>query len=604
MRAPTFPLFGTAYYPEPWPETEWPRDLAAMKVAGVTAVRWGEFSWSWWEPRPGEFDFAASDRFVAAVGAAGLELILCTPTATPPPWLVEHYPEMLMLDQFGRRHLGARHYGCHHHAGYLALVERIVVRLTERYRDVPHLVGWQIDNEPNIGECNAGNLYDYHPLAIRAWRAWLARRYGDLGALNAAWQADFWSRAAGAWDDLDPPRPKLGVVNQSAWLDWIAFRAEELAGFVAFQRDLLRRHSPDVSVGTNIPDVKPTAMIELGQDYWLQARGLDWAGTDLYAFSKDARYEERYLAYEIDLMRSALTSDGARFVVMETQGGPHNVPWKMGFVGGHFGPDYLERCARIYARGGAEGVCYFLWRPWLTGTECGMNGLVDADGSATERSAALPGIYARTRALMRESDVRPRALLHYSAPSIALCVHNDPERTADRAIPGWHAALAAAGFAIDVVDHRGLAGRRWRGDELLVLPYSTVLDDGEAEAIRALVAAGGRVVAGYATGFFDRHGRIRRERPAGLSEVFGVRQVAFDHLDAAHAWRRGDLAITGNVARLATMKATTVVASDQDQPLVLANGRALTLACDLGSLIWADAPGAAQLSAEVFAAVR
>lgn len=601
MRQPSYPLFGTAYYPEAWPESDWERDLRAMRAAGITAVRWGEFSWSFWEPRPGDFDFAPSDRFVALVEQVGLELILCTPSATPPPWLIQRHPDMLMRDQCDRPHLGPRHYGCPNHGGFRAAVERVVVQLAERYRSRTCLVGWQIDNETNLGECNAGNLYDHHPLTIAAFREWLQAKYRTLDALNAAWQAHFWSRGLGAWSDIDAPRQKFGVVNQSAWLDWTAFRAENLADFIAFQRDLLRRVCPGVSVGTNIPDVKPTAMIELGQDYWLQARGLDWAGTDLYAFQKDARREDRFLAYETDLMRSALTSDGARFVIMETQAGPHHVPWKMGFVGGYFTPEYLQRCAELYVRHGAEGVCFFLWRPWLTGTECGMNGICAPDGGPTERSAALPAIFAATRAAMGRRDERPRVLLHYSAPSIALCQHNDPEKTADQAIPGWHALLEQCGRAVDAIDHRQLAVRSWRGDEVLVLPYSTVLSAGEQASILRLLAAGGRVIAAFATGFFDGHGRIEIHHPAGWREAFGLRQTATDHLEGSHAWTLGTASITGNVTHLEAQGGTIVAQAGNGRPLAISasGGRALTLACDLGSMIWKDAAGLDPLIAAV-----
>jgi beta-galactosidase len=58
------PVFGTAYYPDHWPDNEWERDLGAIRDAGLTVVRFGEFSWSWYEPSCGKFDFRAFDRFV------------------------------------------------------------------------------------------------------------------------------------------------------------------------------------------------------------------------------------------------------------------------------------------------------------------------------------------------------------------------------------------------------------------------------------------------------------------------------------------------------------------------------------------------------------
>lgn len=606
MRSPTFPIFGTAYYPEQWPEADWERDLRRMKEAGITAVRWGEFSWSWWELDEGRFDFAATDRFVAAVGRVGLELILCTPTATPPTWLIKRHPEMLMQDQHGRPHLGNRHYGCHHHPGYLALVERIVTRLAERYRDCPHLVGWQIDNEPNMGECNAGLTYDYHPLAIRAFQDWCRRRYGTIAALNDAWVTHFWSRGLPSFEDLDPPRPGIGTINHSAWLAWCRFRAEALADFVHWQRDLLRRVCPGVSVGTNIPDVNPVMMVKLGQDYWAQAKGLDWAGTDLYAFRKDPAWETRFLAYETDLMRSALTHDGARFFVMETQGGPHNVPWRMDFVGGWFDPGFLQRCAATYAAGGAEGVCFFLWRPWRTGVECGMNGLCDVDGEPTERAHALPAIYAEVRRTLAAPATRPRAVMHYSQASLAIAAHCDPEATPNSAIPGWHALLHEAGWRVEFDDERSLLDRRWSAGDLLVLPYSSVLSQAEADAALRCLAAGGRLVAGYATGCFDEEGRLCDVRPRGLAGALGVRQAAYDHCSADKAWRIGSLAATGNHARITIGEARVLVAGDDGRPVLAAGsgGRALFCAVDLGSLLWNRTQGVEAISDPLLAALR
>ncbi len=606
MRSPTMPIFATAYYPEQWPEADWDRDLARMKQCGVTAVRWGEFSWSWWEIDDARFDFAASDRFVAAVGRAGLELVLCTPTATAPHWLIQRHPEMLMQDQHGRPHLGNRHYGCHFHPGYLALAERIITRLTERYRDCPHLVGWQIDNEPNMGECNSGLTYDYHPLAIRAFQRWCERRYGTIERLNEAWVTHFWARGVPSFDLIDPPRPGIGTINHSAWLAWCRFRSETLADFVHWQRDLLRKHCPGVSVGTNIPDVNPCMMVKLGQDYWAQAEGLDWAGTDLYAFRKDPVWEGRFLAYETDLMRSALTHTGARFFIMETQAGPHNVPWRMDFVGGWFDEAFLKRCAETYVRGGAQGVCFFLWRPWRTGVECGMNGLCDVDGTPTSRALALPGIYAGARAALATPDTRPRAVIHYSQGSIAVAAHADVEQTPNTAIPGWHALLHENGWAVDAVDEVRLAARPWAAGDLLVLPYSTILSPAEAAAIRRCVAAGGRVVAGFATGFFDEEGRIVDLRPRDLSDLFGLRQVAFDHHAPAHAWAIGGLAATGNATRIEPQGCTVLLAADDGRPVLTSHhqGRAIFCAIDLGTLVWNRAPGVDAVVQRLLSALR
>jgi beta-galactosidase len=602
VRTPTFPLFATAYYPDAWPEAEWRRDLLAIKAAGLTAVRWGEFSWGYWEREPGVYDFAATDRFVQLVGEVGLELILCTPTATPPSWLIARHRDHLIVDQFGESHLGGRHYGCVNHPGFLAKAEALISRLAARYAGVPHLVGWQIDNETNLGECNQGRWYDYHPLTLAAWRRWIEAKYRTIDALNTAWVATFWSRTYASFADVDPPRPKLGMVNQTAFVDWCAFRSENLAGFVHWQRDLLRRHCPGVSVGTNIPDVNPTAMVHLAQDYWAQAAGLDWAATDLYAFRKDPNHERRFLAYETDLMRSALTAEGQRFFIMETQAGPHNVPWRMDFVGGFFGPEYPRQCGETYIDHGADGVCHFLWRPWTTGVECGMNGIVDVDGSPTERSIALPATLAAARArhAARPAAVRP-AVIHYGADSLALCLGNDPELTANTALPGWHALLDEAGIGCQFADNRRLAERAWTAGDIAVCAYSPMLDDGCVTSLGRALDAGARLLVGQATGMFDGGARLVAPRPRGLTARLGWRQLATDHLSGPHAWTLGGAPITGNAARVAVTDGRVLLASDAGLPLLIVSpcGRALSATCDVGSLVWARGAAGTALAAAV-----
>ena len=67
-----------------------------MAEAGLSRVRLGEFAWSRIEPEPGRFDWAWLDDAIEILADAGLKVILCTPTATPPKWLVDELPDMIV----------------------------------------------------------------------------------------------------------------------------------------------------------------------------------------------------------------------------------------------------------------------------------------------------------------------------------------------------------------------------------------------------------------------------------------------------------------------------------------------------------------------------
>src|SRR5210317_182422 len=88
-------MFGVCYYPEHWPENQWASDAQRMVDLGLHYVRIGEFAWSRLEPERDQYAFEWMDRAIDTLGAAGLKVIIGTPTATPPKWLIDEHPEIL-----------------------------------------------------------------------------------------------------------------------------------------------------------------------------------------------------------------------------------------------------------------------------------------------------------------------------------------------------------------------------------------------------------------------------------------------------------------------------------------------------------------------------
>ena len=113
-------VLGTCYYPEHWPETMWREDLCRMLDTGIEVIRVAEFAWNLFEPEEGRFDFTFFDRFLDLCDEVGMKVIFCTPTATPPAWLTEKYPEALNADMSGVLY---RH-GARKHCGYNSLAFR------------------------------------------------------------------------------------------------------------------------------------------------------------------------------------------------------------------------------------------------------------------------------------------------------------------------------------------------------------------------------------------------------------------------------------------------------------------------------------------------
>jgi beta-galactosidase len=91
---PSMPSLGVCYYPEHWDEGRWLADLQRMRGLGIRYIRVAEFAWSRLEPQPERFDFSWLQRFLDLAQREGLAVVVGTPTACPPKWLVDSVPDM------------------------------------------------------------------------------------------------------------------------------------------------------------------------------------------------------------------------------------------------------------------------------------------------------------------------------------------------------------------------------------------------------------------------------------------------------------------------------------------------------------------------------
>ncbi|MEK6216636.1 MAG: beta-galactosidase, partial [Boseongicola sp.] len=235
------PELGVCYYPEHWPEDVWAEDARRMVEAGLSGVRIGEFAWSRLEPTPGDLQFEWLDRAIATLGAAGLKVVLGTPTATPPRWMITKHPEMLADDKEGRpRKFGSRRHYCFSHPVYLDECRRIAGLLGERYGNNPHVAAWQIDNEYGCHD----TAISYSAAACHAFRDWCARRYQSTDALNRAWGNVFWSMDYAEFDEIELPNLTVATPNPAHVMAFRRFSSDQVVEFNRAQVEILRKHTP------------------------------------------------------------------------------------------------------------------------------------------------------------------------------------------------------------------------------------------------------------------------------------------------------------------------------------------------------------------------
>ena len=351
---------GVCYYPEHWPEDVWASDAKRMVAAGLSWVRIGEFAWSRMEPEPETFDWGWLDRAIEVLGAAGLKIILGTPTATPPRWMLDKYPDMLAVDEQGRpRGFGSRRHYCFSHRGYREESKRITRLMAKRYGSNEHIQAWQTDNEYACHDTTRSYSY----AATDGFQNWLAQKYQSSAALNRAWGNVFWSMEYDDFADIGLPNLTVTEPNHPHVLDFYRYSSDMIVEFNREQVTEIRAHS-------DAPIIHNYMGRETSFDHFKVGADLDIASWDSYpiGFLSDRLegspdHKRRFLrqgepdnqAFHHDLYRAV--SKG-RWWIMEQQPGPVN--WAP------YNPAPLPGMARLWAweafAHGAETVCYFRWR--------------------------------------------------------------------------------------------------------------------------------------------------------------------------------------------------------------------------------------------------
>ncbi|MGJ0504133.1 MAG: beta-galactosidase [Methylocystis sp.] len=351
---------GVCYYPEHWPQSRWSEDATMMQETGLSFVRIGEFAWSRLEPNEGDYRFEWLERAVDTLDRAGLKVVLGTPTATPPKWLVDKMPDMAALDAEGRpRKFGSRRHYCFSHQDYARECDRIVERLARAFGGNPAIAAWQTDNEYGCHD----TVLSYSQAALQAFRKWCETKYRSIETLNEAWGNVFWSMEYRSFYEIELPNLTVTEANPSHLMDFQRFSSDQVVAFNRRQTQFIRRHAPDATILHNFMG----AFVDF--DHYAVSQDLDVAAWDSYPLgflersSNDDAFKMRYMrvgdpdfqAFHHDLYRQC---GRGRWQVMEQQPGAVNwAPWN---------PAPAEGAVRLWTfeafAAGAEAVSYFRWR--------------------------------------------------------------------------------------------------------------------------------------------------------------------------------------------------------------------------------------------------
>jgi beta-galactosidase len=473
---------GCCYYPEHWPEEIWAEDARRMAAMGLSLVRIGEFAWSRIEPEPGRYDWGWLDRAIETLAGAGLKVILGTPTATPPKWLVDRMPDMVAIDEQGRpRGFGSRRHYCFSHQDYRAECRRIVTALAERYGAHPAITMWQTDNEYGCHD----TVLSFSDAAAAAFREWLAARYGTVEALNTAWGNVFWSMEYRSFAEVDPPHLTVTEANPAHWLDYRRFASDQVASFNREQVEILRKASPGVDITHNFMgfftefdhhDVGRDIDVATWDSYPLGFLEQFWfSGEEKRAYLRQGHPD--IAAFHHDLYRGC---SGGRWGVMEQQPGPVNwARFNPAPLPGMVALWTLEACAH-----GAELTSYFRWRQAPFAQEQMHAGLLRPDSSEAEAADEVRAAAAVLDEIGPQTCAKAPAALVFSYEA-AWVIGIQPQGASFRYLElvfECYSALRQRGLDVDIV----APGADLSGYRMVAVPTLPIIPEGFGEKLAAL----------------------------------------------------------------------------------------------------------------------
>ncbi len=493
---------GCAYYPEYWGVDRVETDAKLMKAAGINIVRIGEFAWTPMEKEEGIFDLGWLHQSVEILGKYGIEVMMCTPSATPPAWLTANYPDVLLVRGDGSRTIhGSRRHYCSTSDNFRRHCRRIAEKLSLEMSRHRNVVAWQIDNElgPEAGWCHCQNCQ-------ARFRAWLKARYGTVDELNRRWKTAFWSVVFTDWSQVTLEDGRIEMYS-SQKLDSRRFWSDMMIDFGIEQAEILRKNHPSAIVTTN-----GMGPIFSPMDYYKLYEKLDVACDDLYfdISTMDAD------AMAMNVFRQV--KPNKKFWLTETGSGAldHNKPPHK---------DQFRAWAWSSFAHGADAHMVFRWRTCLSGHEQELQGIIEHSGKPRHRYEAVKKCFLEFASLREKLSslplpVAPVAIIQdyetlwaYEASRIG--------RDVDYfgLVTRIHKEFYRRNILVDLIP----VGRDLKKYKLVVLPSTMLVSPELAAGLKDFVKSGGTVLAVGQIGMRDFNDNYVTSAPENLQDIFGIR---------------------------------------------------------------------------------
>lgn len=522
-------LYGVAYYPEYMPTDRLDKDVELMQKAGITVVRVGESTWSSWEPRDGEFQFAWMERVLDRLHKAGIKVILGTPTYSIPTWLYKAHPEIVVthygtIPQLSNIHSPAYpqsgvpgFYGPRQNYDFLnpyfrKHAERVIRQIVSHFANHPAVIGYQIDNE-------TGPSWVPTEYTNAAFLERLKKKFATPEAMNKAWGLVYWGQLVDKWEDL-PPRN--GILNPGYKLEWENFQHDIITEYLGWQANIVNEYKrPDQFVTQDF-----SGGVHTNLDQWAIARKLDVVATNVY-FETQNHLNARDIWITDDLARSLRKTN---FLVTETNA--QSIGWDSRTQYPPY-PGQLRQVVYSHLAAGGNMVEYWHWHSLHYGQETYWKGVLGHDLEPNRAYAEVTRIAGELKKFgpqlvnLRKDNKVAILLSTDSANAISYMPFSDKANYMT-VLNQMYTALYDLNIEPDFVQAGDTNLSRYK--VLLVPPLYSAADT-VLQQLSDFVKNGGNVVMAFKSGFTNEHSTVRDVMaPGPLRAAAGFTYQEFTNL--------------------------------------------------------------------------
>ena len=507
--------FGAAYYSEYLPYDRVEKDMEMMEKAGMNVIRIAESTWSTLEPQEGVYDFTHIDRMLDAAARHHISVIVGTPTYAVPTWLVKKYPDILAITPNGRERYGHRQNMDITNPDYLSHAERVIRVLMEHVKDVPHVIGYQLDNETK-SYGTAG------PRVQAMFVDYLKEKFPDIDEFNHEFGLDYWSNRVNDWEDFPDVR---GTINQSLAAEFYKFQRSLVTKFLSWQADIVREYKRDDQFITQNFDFDWTTHsvgYQSQVDQYDAVRCMTVAGADIYHPSN-----EELTGAEITVcgnISRSLKKDNYLILETEAQGLTPWLPY----------PGQLRLQAYSHIANGSNSVMYWHWHSIHNAIESYWKGVLSHDFSENEtyREAVITGnewkkIGSHLKNLKKENKI---AIMLDNASLTGFTQFPLEKAGANgyNTVMRWFSdALYRLNIEYDMISSKE---RDFSSYECLIVPALYSAPESLLLALDSYVRNGGHLITTFRSGFSDEYLKIYPDmQPHILHECLGLHYDQFTH---------------------------------------------------------------------------